>query len=247
MRTKRKNIGILGGMGPHATLDLFRKIIEATPAQRDQEHLRIVVDNNPRIPDRTQAILGKGPSPLPIMIETAKNLEKAGADFIVIPCHTAHSWLSELQESVSVPIIDMVEETARTISTEFPRLRRVGLIATTGTIKSRIYHQVFKRRGWEVIIPKETRQETVMKEIYGEEGIKTGKLEKPKAKIIKVARELLRMGAEIIVAACTEVSLVLRKEDLPIPVVDPTKILAKAAVKEAASLSSLSRQCYKAL
>ncbi|MFQ6066698.1 MAG: aspartate/glutamate racemase family protein [bacterium] len=243
MRTKTKTIGILGGMGPHATLDLFGKIIEATPAQRDQEHFRILVDNNPRIPDRTQAILGQGRSPLPMMIETAKNLERAGADFIVIPCHTAHFWLSELQESVSVPIIDMVEETARAISTEFPHLQKVGLIATTGTIKSQIYHQVFKGKGWEVLTPKETGQKIVMRAIYGEEGIKTGELEKPKAKIIKAAQELLRIGAEIIVAGCTEVSLVLRKEDLPIPVVDPTKVLAKAAVREATLRSVCFQRC----
>ncbi len=239
---KRKTIGILGGMGPYATVDLFRKIIEATPAQRDQEHLRILVDNNPRIPDRTQAILGKGKSPLPMMIETAKNLEKAGADFILIPCHTAHFWLRELQEGLSIPIIDMVEETVRAISTKCPHFHKVGLIATTGTIKSKVYHQVFERMGWEVIIPKEAGQEIVMKEIYGEEGIKTGQLEKPKAKIIKVAQELLGRGAEIIVAGCTEVSLVLKKEDLSVPVVDSTEILARAAVKEATDLSSLSLQ-----
>lgn len=236
MRMKTKTIGILGGMGPHATVDLFRKIIEATPAQRDQEHLRILVDNNPGIPDRTQAILGKGESPLPMMIEMAKNLEKAGADFIVIPCNTAHSWLSELQESLSIPIIDMVEETARVVNSQFPHFHKVGLIATTGTIKSKVYHQVFERAGWEVITPKETGQEIVMKAIYGKEGIKTGEPEKPKAKIIKVARELLGMGAEILVAGCTEVSLVLSKEDLSIPVVNPTEILAKAAVKEATTL-----------
>lgn len=239
---KRKTIGILGGMGPYATVDLFRKIIEATPAQRDQEHLRILVDNNPRIPDRTQAILGKGKSPLPMMIETAKNLEKAGADFILIPCHTAHFWLRELQEGLSIPIIDMVEETVRAISTKCPHFHKVGLVATTGTIKSKVYHQVFERMGWEVIIPKEAGQEIVMKEIYGEEGIKTGQLEKPKAKIIKVAQELLGRGAEIIVAGCTEVSLVLKKEDLSVPVVDSTEILARAAVKEATDLSSLSLQ-----
>ena len=236
MRMKGKTIGILGGIGPHATVDLFRKIIEATPAQRDQEHLRILVDNNPGIPDRTQAILGKGKSPLPMMIETAKNLEKAGADFIVIPCNTAHFWLSELQENLSIPIIDMVEETARAISTGFPHFHKVGLIATTGTIKSKVYHQVFERMGWEIITPKETGQAIVMKAIYGKEGIKTGELEKPKEKIIKVVRELMGMGAEVIAAGCTEVSLVLRKEDLSIPVIDPTEILAKAAVKEATNL-----------
>jgi len=87
---KEKTIGILGGMGPYATVELFSKILKFTPARKDQEHLRIIIDNNLKIPDRTEAILGNGKSLLPEMIATAKNLEKAKVDFILIPCNTAH-------------------------------------------------------------------------------------------------------------------------------------------------------------
>ena len=228
-----KTIGILGGVGPHATVDLFCKIIEATPAQRDQEHLRILVDNNPRIPDRTQAILGKGKSPLPMMIETAKNLERAGADFIVIPCNTAHYFLGGLEAEISIPVLSMIEEIRRTVKGEFPLAGKVGLLATTGTIRSRIYHKAFEKIGWEVVLPDKISQEVVMGAIYGEEGIKAGHFEEPKKKIIKIARSLIDKGAKAILAGCTEIPLVLKSEDLSVPVLDPTQILAKAAVREA--------------
>ncbi|GAH53208.1 unnamed protein product, partial [marine sediment metagenome] len=107
-----KIIGILGGMGPEATVDLFHKIIKFTPAKKDQDHFRIIIDNNPKIPDRTAAILGKGEDPLPALQETARNLEKAGVDFIIIPCNTAHYFLPQIQKSVNIPVLNMIEETA---------------------------------------------------------------------------------------------------------------------------------------
>ena len=229
----RKTIGIVGGVGPYATVDLFLKIIKATPAQRDQDHLRIIIDNNPQIPDRTEAILGKGLSPLPKMIETAKNLESAGADFIVIPCNTAHYFLRGLEAEISIPVLNMVEETRRTVKEEFPLAGKVGLLATTGTIKSGIYHKAFEKIDWEVVVPDRISQEAVMDAIYGEEGIKAGYFEEPRKKIIKVARSLIDKGAKVILAGCTEIPLVLKSEDLSVPVLDPTHILAKAAVREA--------------
>jgi aspartate racemase len=102
---KEKTIGILGGMGPEATLDFFGKIIQNTPATSDQEHLRVIIDNNPKIPDRTEAILGKGESPVPVMVQGGLSLAKAGADFIVIPCISAHFFLDELRCNLSLPII----------------------------------------------------------------------------------------------------------------------------------------------
>jgi len=229
----KKTIGILGGVGPYATVDLFLKIIKATTAKRDQDHLRIIIDNNPQIPDRTEAILGKGPSPLPKMVETAKNLGRAGADFIVIPCNTAHYFLGDLEAEISIPVLNMVEETRKTVKEGFPLAGKVGLLATTGTIKSRIYHKAFEEIDWEVVVPDKISQEVVMDAIYGEKGIKAGYFEEPKKKIIRVARSLIDRGAKVILAGCTEVPLVLKSEDLSVPVLDPTHILAKAAVREA--------------
>jgi len=226
-----KIIGILGGMGPEATIDLFYKIIKFTPAKKDQDHLRIIIDNNPKIPDRTAAILGKGEDPLPALQETAQNLEKAGADFIVIPCNTAHYFLSSIQESVKIPILNMIEETARETQKKIPRIKRVGLLASIGVYKTEIYHQHFKKFNIEVISPEEKDKEEVMKIIYA---VKAGNLfEGTKKNILKIVQKLIDKGLEAIITGCTEIPLILKEGDVSVPVIDPTQILAQVAVREA--------------
>jgi len=225
-----KIIGILGGMGPEATIDLFYKIIKFTPAEKDQDHLRIIIDNNPKIPDRTAAILGKGEDPLPALQETARNLEKAGADFIIIPCNTAHYFLLLIQESVKVPILNMIEKTAKETQKKIPSIIKVGLLASIGTYKTEIYHQQFKKFNIEVISPEEKDKEEVMKAIYE---VKAGNLsEGIKRNIIKIAQKLIDKGAEAIIAGCTEIPLILKEEDVVVPLIDPTQVLAKAAVQK---------------
>mgnify|MGYP003681902074 CR=1 FL=1 len=228
---KEKVIGILGGMGPEATVDLFRRIIRATPAEKDQDHIRVIVDSNPKIPDRTAAIMGVGPSPLLEVTKTAKNLEKAGADLIIIPCNTAHYYYEELKRSVGISILNMVELTAQTIKKAFPNVKKVGLIGTTGTVIVGIYDQALERTGVKVIYPPEELQDKVMEAIYG--NIKAGRILKGKKIIGNVAAHLIQEGAEILICGCTEVSLVLKSKNIPVPVVDPLQILAKTAVAEA--------------
>jgi len=132
-------IGVLGGMGPEATADLFRKIIKNTEAMRDQDHLRVLIDSNPKIPERTAAIVGSGESPLPMMIDTARNLERAGADFIVIPCVTVHYFIEGLREGIAVPVVSIIEEVTGEIDRRLPAVRQVGLMATTGTIRAGLF------------------------------------------------------------------------------------------------------------
>ena len=107
-----KVIGILGGMGPEATLDCFGKIIKNTPAKTDREHIRVVIDSNPGIPDRIAAILGDGESPVPALVAGCRGLEKAGADFIIIPCVTVHFFLSEIQAQAHLPILSIFDSVA---------------------------------------------------------------------------------------------------------------------------------------
>jgi len=226
-----KIIGILGGMGPEATIDLFYKIIKFTPVEKDQDHLRIIIDNNPKIPDRTAAILGKGKDPLPALQETAKNLEMAGADFIIIPCNTAHYFLSSIQKSVKIPILNMIEETAKETQKKNPSIKKVGLLASIGTHKTEIYHQHFKKFNIEVISPEEKDKEEVMKAIYA---VKAGDLsEGIKRNIIKIAQKLIDKGAEVIIAGCTEIPLILKEGDVSVLIIDPTQVLAKIAVQKA--------------
>jgi len=226
-----KIIGILGGMGPEATIDLFYKIIKFTPAEKDQDHLGIIIDNNPKIPDRTAAILGKGEDPLPALQETAQNLEKAGADFIIIPCNTAHYFLSSIQESVNIPVLNMLEETAKETKKRIPQIKKVGLLASIGVYKSEIYHQHFKKFNIEVISPQEKDKEEIMKVIYT---IKAGDLSKRvKKNILKITQKLIDKGVEAIITGCTEIPLILKEQDILVPLMDPTQILAKAAAKKA--------------
>jgi aspartate racemase len=232
---KEKNIGVLGGMGPEATLDLFQKIIKYTNASKDQDHLRIVIDNNPKIPDRTPAVLGTGENILPSMVETARNLERAGADFIVIPCVTAHYFLDDLRKEVDIPIISIVDELENEIEARFPHIRKVGLISTTGTIKGKVFHIKLEETGREVLVPSDKDQrELVMEAIYGKTGIKAGytNLENKK-RVVKVAETLIERGAQGIIAGCTEIPLVLKEEDISVPLFDTLLTLARAAIREA--------------
>ncbi len=226
-----KIIGILGGMGPEATIDVFYKIIKLTPVKKDQDHLRIIIDNNPKIPDRTSAILGEGEDPLPALKQTAQNLEKAGADFIIIPCNTAHYFLSSIQESVRIPVLNMIEETVKEAQKRIPYVKKVGLLASIGTYKTKIYHQYFYKFKIEVISSENEEQAEVMKIIYA---VKAGDLSDGIRKgILKIAQKLLYKGAEEIIAGCTEIPLILKEGDVSVPMIDPTQILARIAVQKA--------------
>jgi len=226
-----KIIGILGGMGPEATIDLFYKIIKFTPAEKDQEHLRIIIDNNPKIPDRTTAILGKGEDPLPALRETAQNLEKAGADFIIIPCNTAHYYISQIQKSVKIPVLNMIEEAAKETQQRIPPIQKIGLLASVGVYETKIYHQHFKKFDIEVISPEEKDKEKVMKAIYA---VKAGDLSNEvQRNILKIAQKLIDKGAEAIIAGCTEIPLILKEGDVTVPIIDPTQVLAKIAIQKA--------------
>lgn len=229
---KEETIGILGGMGPEATADFFHKIIRNTGATKDQDHLRVLIDSNPKIPDRTPAMLGAGESPLPMIIETAKNLEKAGADFIVIPCVSAHYFIQELRERISIPVISIIDEVAREITRSHPGMGRVGLLATTGTIKARLFQDRLHEVGIEVSVPSsQDQEESVMSAIYG---VKAGFISpENKGKILKASKALIEKGAQGIIGGCTEVPLVVNEGDMEVPFFDSLDILARAAIRRA--------------
>ena len=230
----QKIIGILGGMGPEATLDLFQKIIKFSPAGKDQDHFRIIIDNNPKIPDRTAAILAKRENPLPALQETAQNLEKAGADFIIMPCNTAHYFISEIQKSIKIPILNMIKETAHHVKSIFPSVKNIGLLATKGTYKTKLYNSFFNAKNIEILIPTPPEQDKIMDLIFM---VKSGILsEEMKSQIINISEEQIKKGAQAIIAGCTEIPLILKDKDIKVPIIDPTNILAKRAVEEAKNI-----------
>jgi aspartate racemase len=228
----KKVIGILGGMGPEATIDLFTKIVKGTKARKDQDHLRILIDNNPKVPDRTLAIQGKGPSPLPQLVRSAKGLERAGADFIIIPCVTAHYYYEPLQKRIRISILHIVDETVKYVKHRWKGIKKIGLIATTGTIHTGLFQKAFSPTGIELILPNpEIQKGWVMEAIYGKSGIKAvGPSEGSKRLIFKASEILIHQGAQAIIAGCTEVPLVLKEGDLSVPVIDTISTLAQAAI-----------------
>ncbi|MEW6522519.1 MAG: amino acid racemase [Bacillota bacterium] len=223
-------IGVLGGMGPEATADLFCKIIRATPSQKDQDHLRVLVDCNPAIPDRTQYILGLGPDPFPLLQATALNLVRAGASFLVIPCNTAHYFHRALQESIPIPVLHIMEETASHIARTWPWVRTAGLLASTGTVQTGLYTQALEAVGVRVLTPASAAQAAVMDAIYQ---VKAGWHQNARQLCAAAMHQLLGEGAEVMILGCTELPLILAPGDLACPVVDPTLVLARAAVERA--------------
>ncbi|MBP2029642.1 aspartate racemase [Methanohalophilus levihalophilus] len=233
-KTERdKTVGIFGGMGSESTAHFFFKLIKSTPVKKDQDHLHIIIDNNSSVPDRTQAILGNGESPVEEGRKSIRMLEEAGAEIIAIPCNTMHYYHSELQSVTSAPVINMVSETASHISNIYPEIEKVGLLATTGTLKSKLYHEAIQDT--EVLTPDDEMQEKVMNAIYGEKGIKAGYTKgNPHDKVMEVVNVLLEEDeAEAIILGCTELSLLPVQNEIDVPVIDPLQVLADVVVKEA--------------
>lgn len=228
-----KVVGILGGMGPEATRDFFAKVIALSPARRDQDHLRIIIDNNPKIPDRTEAILTEDRSLLSIVVETAKNLERAGVDFMVIPCNTVHYVYEDLIKEISIPVLHIIREVVYAVMASLPGCRRLGLLATTGTITTNLYQKEFHKVGIEVIIPDPQCQVKVMGAILR---IKAGH-EKGLARkeLIEAGNLLIERKVEALILGCTDIPLVIKTRDFPVPVFDSNSVLAEATVRFAKS------------
>jgi aspartate racemase len=230
----KKIIGILGGMGPEATAYFYELIIKNTKAATDQEHIRVIIYANPEVPPRTDAILGEGESPLPYLVEGVRILKGMGVDFIVMPCVTAHYWLPEIMAQERVSFLSLLDESVLYAQKKIPELKKAGLISSTGTMKSRLFHEAFGKEGVEVIGPEEGEQKQVTDAIFGETGIKAGFTSgRPREIIRAIAGKLIERGAEAVIAGCTEVPLVLKDEDIPVPLIEPLEILAEVSVQMA--------------
>jgi aspartate racemase len=231
MISKYGTIGILGGMGPEATANAYHEIIDSTPVTKDQEHIPVIIYSNPQIPDRTHGLLYDGESPLPELLVTTKKLEYSGADFVIIPCNTSHFFIKEMRASVNIPVISMIEETLAFVKNKYPHITKVGLLATTGTIKTGIYKNIFSSANIDIISPEGKEQETlVMESIYGDNGIKSGKKEHPNKLLKKAVLNLQNKGAELIIMGCTEIPLALNQKEVDCILINPTRILCEKAV-----------------
>jgi len=221
-------IGVLGGMGPLATVDFINKLIRLTPARCDQEHIPLLVYSVPQIPDRSDHILHHSASPLPGMLEGVRNLTQSGVGCIVVPCHTAHYWYPELQSATEVEIFNIAEITVDMLS-EKPAVQRVGLLATEGTIRAGIYQQTLAKQDLTPIVPGKSTQDKITEIIAW---VKANRIKESASLLQEVVEELLADGSDRIILACTEIPLVTDHLDTHLNslCLDATEALALACI-----------------
>ncbi|MDR2315795.1 MAG: aspartate/glutamate racemase family protein [Pseudomonas sp.] len=236
-RTLPFKLGIVGGVGPAATVDFMGKVVANTPAGCDQDHIKMVVEQNPQIPDRTANLLRAEADPTMAMYATCKRLESSGANAIAIPCNTAHAFVERIQGHLRVPIVNMLTETIEWIKKTYGSKEPIGLLATSGTVKSQVYHEAANRAGLQIIVPAPDYQNLVMESIYGERGIKAGRTDGLcREQLLTAAQHLAEAGAQVLILGCTELPLVLDHCDSyelngrEVALVDPTTILAQKCV-----------------
>jgi aspartate racemase len=222
-------LGVLGGMGPMATVDFMTKIARNTPATCDQEHIEIIVCSAARIPDRTTAIRGGGCDPFPAMLTALRRLERAGAGVIAIACNTAHNWHAALQAKTRRPILHIVDAVVDHLAGLDVTEGRIGLLATDGTIAANIYPPRLAARGFTCVVPDAARQTDVMRAIRL---VKAGRCEEANALLVATAHALIAGDCRFIVMGCTEIPLALASADEPLRqrLIDPTDVLARACV-----------------
>ncbi|MFC3396096.1 aspartate/glutamate racemase family protein [Brenneria rubrifaciens] len=229
-------IGVLGGMGPLATVDLMQKIIEETPVSRDQDHVPVVAWSVPQIPDRQQALAGTGASPLPALLAAVGQLNRLAVSHIVIPCNTAHHWFDALATESRAPLIHIADATleslARTVKNQVQAPSKIGLIATHGTLAAGWYQQRFAGLGSATLAPTEQEMATLF--VPGCYAVKRGELQQGGALLERLAQRLVDRGAERLVLACTEVAPALaavKSRWLDVSI-DPARALAQCCVRQ---------------
>ena len=240
-RPKPFKVGMIGGLGPAATVDLYDKIVKATPARNDQEHFKVAVEQNPQIADRTACLLGNGTDPTLAMFNCARRLQEDGCDMLIVPCNTAHAFVPYLERNLRIPFINMQQVTMEEIREKFGDAARIGLLATTGTVKTGIYGKKAEAMNLPMFTPDEAHQERVMAAIYGPKGAKAGYTDGVCREDLVSAVEYLvtTYDCNCLILGCTELPLILDETDdfqvagKTVSLIDPTSALARRVVKEA--------------
>ena len=223
-------IGILGGMGPLATLDFFNKVLASTPAQGDADHVPLLIQSDPRIPSRPAAILGDGPSPVPELMAGRDRLVAAGSTALAMPCNTAHFWFSDLSAGCAVPFISIVDACVTELAPMLTAGGSVGLIATRATLAGRVFDATLMKAGYTPVMPDDDAMDQWV--LPGIELVKAGKTLQAAVLIENAVQALLRKGADAVVLACTETPVALDALESPLRArcVDSTAALARACV-----------------
>lgn len=221
-------LGIIGGMGPAATCNLYKKIIQFTPVTKDQEHLHIVIDSNAQIPDRTEYITGNGENPKIEMVRSAIKLETMGVDYIAIPCNTAHYFYADISQYTKIPIIHMINETASYLSEKYGSNKDYLLLATEGTYMSGIYEKIFEKYHLNIIEPDKADKEIVMNWIYK---VKSSEFNVSLMEFESLINRYVGDEDIPVILGCTELPVLAEKIGVSKKCVDPISILAKVCVE----------------
>ncbi len=228
MTAKEKIVGVIGGMGPEATVDFMSRVLAATPAEKDQDHVRMLVEQNPRVPNRQLAMRGEGENPGPVIAAMAARLEVAGAEFLVMPCNLAHAWQSDIEAASSIPFISIVAESVRAAIESSDDDSAIGLLTTPGCFAAGLYQQALADAGRQIV--PQTSDELSVAMSYVER-IKSGdRANEVSSGLQKLANRLIARGARVIIAACTEFPLVLNTSMFDVAFVSSTDVLARKTV-----------------
>ncbi|MDG4882090.1 amino acid racemase [Mesorhizobium sp. WSM4884] len=221
-------VGVLGGMGPAATIELMRRVMEATPAADDADHIHLLVDQNPKVPSRIDALIdGIGPSPLDELVRMAKGLESAGATMLAIACNTAHGYAADIASAVRIPLLDMVTLTAGAVARRPLSRRRIGMLASTAVLQLGLYERAFEAFGIETRYPDDQAEIMAIIKAVKKEGATAGL----RSRFDVVARRLIAGDVDFLVIACTELSLLVDGLDADLAKIDALDVLVATIVE----------------
>lgn len=240
MATASRLVGVIGGMGPDATIDFMSRVLEKTPAVTDQDHIRMLVEHNPRIPSRQLATQGEGEDPGPVIAEMAVRLQSNGADFIVMPCNAAHAWRDNIVAATNIPFVSIIEESVSKALQSAPNDGAVGVLTTPGCFAAGLYQKALADAQREAVLQTADELAETLEFI---DRIKAGDKTEPVTRGLQMlAEQLVGRGARVLIAACTELPLVLEPSMFTVPLVSSTDALAEKTVALARSSEPLSEQ-----
>lgn len=227
-------VGVIGGMGPDATIDFMSRVIDKTPASCDQDHVRMLVEHNPRIPSRQLATQEAGENPGPAIAEMAARLEASGADFIVMPCNAAHAWQEDVVAATKIPFVSIIDVSVSKALQQIPDDGAVGILTTPACFAAGLYQQALAKAKREAVLQSPEELSEALSFI---DRIKAGDKSEPVVTGLKeLAEKLVSRGAKAIIAACTELPLVLDQSMFTIPLISSTDVLAERTVMLALSV-----------
>jgi len=231
-------VGVIGGMGPEATVDFMARVLALTDADCDQDHVRLLVDQNPKIPSRQRAILDSAASPGPCLAAMAARLEACDCDFLVMPCNTAHVFTDEILAATRIPLVSIIDVTMQAAA--LASAERVGVLATAACIEAGVYQQALEARNQAPVLQTADELAELTRLIAA---IKLGRRGADVAEDMRtLAAALAERGADAIILGCTEIPLVLSEEDAGVPLLSSTDILARQTVALAKRQQPLPRR-----